>query len=134
MTPRRQARQAALQALYFAEVGGTAADAALHQVLAEHHPDAPAGVGEFAARIVEGVAASSADLDQRIAAQSTNWRIERLAVVDRLILRMAIWELSHEPETPPAVILNEAIELARTFGGDDSPRFVNGVLDAVLKA
>jgi N utilization substance protein B len=57
--------------------------------------------------------------------------VDRLAVIDRLILRMAAWELQHVPDTPPAVAINEAIELAKTFGTDESPRFVNGVLDAI---
>ena len=56
---------------------------------------------------------------------------ERLAVIDRLILRMAVWELQHQPDTPPAVVIDEAIELARTFSTDDSVKFVNGVLDAI---
>ena len=87
----------------------------------------------FTAALVRGVATDVADLDRLIAQHTQNWRIERLAVIDRLILRVAVWELQH-PDAPPAVVLNEAIELARTYGTDDSPRFVNGVLDAVRKA
>ena len=62
-----------------------------------------------------------------------HWRLERLNVLDRLILRLAIYELLHEPETPSKVVINEALELARTFSGDDAVRFVNGVLDAVRR-
>ena len=62
-----------------------------------------------------------------------NWRIERMNVLDRLILRLAIYEFLHEPETPAKVIINEALELARTFSTDDSVRFINGVLDAVRR-
>ena len=89
--------------------------------------------GAFAATIVHGTITEVADLDALIVQQAHNWRLERLAVVDRLILRMAIWELRHEPETPPAVVQTEAIELARTFGTDESVKFVNGVLDGIRK-
>ena len=74
-----------------------------------------------------------AAIDALIAAHSQHWRLERLAVIDRLVLRLAVWELRHETETPPPVVINEAIELARRFGTDDSVRFVNGVLDAIRK-
>ncbi len=69
-----------------------------------------------------------------IQAHSEHWRLERLAVIDRLILRIAVWELRHAPDTPPAVVMNEALELARTFSTDDAVRFVNGVLDAIRKS
>jgi N utilization substance protein B len=68
-----------------------------------------------------------------IAESAEHWRLERMNVLDRLILRMAIYELLHEPDTPGKVIINEALELARTFSGDDAIRFVNGVLDAVRR-
>jgi transcription antitermination protein NusB len=62
-----------------------------------------------------------------------HWRLERMNVLDRLILRIAIYELVHEPETPAKVVINEALELARTFSGDDAVRFINGVLDAIRR-
>ena len=62
-----------------------------------------------------------------------HWRVERLAVIDRLILRMAIWEMREHPEEAPAIVINEALELARTFSSDESVAFVNGVLDGVRK-
>ena len=77
---------------------------------------------------------NSAALDAIIEQHSQHWRLGRLAVVDRLILRMAVWELRHETDTPAAVVLNEAIELARLFSTPDAVRFVNGVLDGVRKA
>jgi N utilization substance protein B len=73
------------------------------------------------------------DIDPMIVEAAENWRIERMNVLDRLILRMAIYEFLHEPETPAKVIINEALELARTFSTDDSVRFINGVLDAVRR-
>lgn len=133
MTLRHRAREAAIQILYFWEIGGADAGQAIDAFFSEHQPDAAESARAFAAKIVHGTIASVADLDQLIAQQARNWRLERLAVIDRLILRVAIWELQHEPETPPAVVLNEAIELARTFGTDDSVKFVNGVLDGIRK-
>jgi N utilization substance protein B len=132
--PRRQAREAALRVLYFWEVGRASADEALDAFFAEHDPEAPPAVRAFTAQLVRGTTAQVGALDALIARHAEHWRIDRLAIVDRLILRMAAWELLHVPDTPPAVVLNEAVELARTFGSDDSPRFVNGVLDAVRRA
>ncbi len=63
-----------------------------------------------------------------------NWRVERMAVIDRLVLRLAVYELLADPDTPPRVVINEALELARTYSGEEAVRFVNGVLDAVRKA
>jgi len=87
----------------------------------------------FANALANGVAASIADIDPMIAEAAQHWRIERMNVLDRLILRLAIYEFLHEPETPSKVIINEALELARTFSTDDSVRFINGILDAVRK-
>jgi N utilization substance protein B len=130
---RRQARQAALQILYFCEVGRVQPPAAIEAYFREHRPDAGEPVRAFAERLVYGTVAESADLDGAIERHSKRWRLERLAVLDRLVLRLAIWELRHEPDTPPPVVINEAIELARQFSSEDAVRFVNGVLDAVAK-
>lgn len=133
-TPRRQAREAALQALYFWEVGRTAPDDALDGVFAEHLPDATDAVRAFAETLVRGAVAEHQQIDGLIGKQSSHWRLDRLAVIDKSILRLAVWELQHQPETPPAVIVNEALELARTFSGEESVKFVNGVLDGIRKA
>lgn len=132
--PRRQGREAALQILYFWEVGRADPDAAIDAFFAEHQPDAPDEVVAFAARLVQGTVAEVEPLDAAIAGHSHHWRVTRLATIDRLILRMALWELRHEPETPAAVVLNEALELARRFSTEASVRFINGVLDGVRKA
>ena len=87
----------------------------------------------FASALVFGTVRDLAALDRLIDAHSQHWRVDRLAVVDRLILRMATWELMHEPDVPHAVVLNEAVELARRFSADESVGFVNGVLDAIRK-
>jgi N utilization substance protein B len=134
MRSRHRARAAALQALYLWEVGRAAPDVALETYFAEHAPAAPAPMREFAGALVRGTAAEAADIDAVIARHSEHWRVERLAVIDRLILRMAVWELRHEPGTPAAVVLNEALELARAFSTDESVRFVNGVLDAIRRS
>lgn len=133
-SPRHQAREAALRALYLWEVGRMAPAEALETLFAEHEPDAPESVREFARALVVGTAADVAALDALIGRFSEHWRVERLAIIDRMILRMAAWELQHADDTPAPVVLNEAIELARTFGTDDSVRFVNGVLDGIRKS
>ena len=129
---RRQARESALQALYLWEAGRVTPQQAVGMYFREHQPDADETVRTLASNFVHGVAPNVADLDRIIEQHTRNWRIDRLSMIDRLILRMAVWELEQR-ETPPAVVLNEAIELARTFGTDESVRFVNGVLDAVRK-
>jgi N utilization substance protein B len=130
---RRQAREAALQILYFWEVGRTDPDAALGAYFREHASEAADAVVAFATRIVRGTIADLAAIDALIAQHSAHWRLERLAVVDRLILRMAVWELRETGGTPAAVVLNEALELARRFSTPDAVRFVNGVLDAIRR-
>lgn len=131
---RHRAREAALQALYLWEIGGVTTAEALDVYFHEHAADVRDDVRSFATTLVEGTAADLPAIDALIGAHSQHWRLERLAVIDRLVLRLAVWEFRHESETPPAVVINEAIELARRFGTEDSVRFVNGVLDAIRKA
>ena len=85
---------------------------------------------QFMEELVRGASADSASIDLRIAAKSEHWRLERMPAVDRNILRLAVYEMS-KLGTPPAVVIDEALELARQFSGDESVAFVNGVLDAV---
>jgi transcription antitermination protein NusB len=87
----------------------------------------------FANRLFEGAVKDSASLDELIVQQAANWRMERLAVIDRAILRLAIYEL-RTADTPPKVILNEAVELAKKFSSEEAGSFVNGILDAVHKS
>jgi len=98
----------------------------------EHAPAASPAVVEFATALVLGTVSDIGAVDALIERHATHWRLERLAVIDRLILRMAAWELAHRTDTPAPVILSEAIELARRFSTGESARFVNGVLDAML--
>jgi N utilization substance protein B len=131
--PRHRARVAALRSLYFWEIGRAAPGEAVDTYFDCHEPDAPARVREVTLTMVIGVAAERERLDGLIGEHATHWRVERIAVVDRLILRLGAWELQHEAATPAAVVIDEAVELARAFGSDESPRFVNGVLDSIRK-
>lgn len=88
---------------------------------------------EYAQRLVGGVAEKWEEIDSLIEQQTENWRIERMPVVDRNVLRLALWELSNESDVPPVVIVDEAIELAKKFGSERSGAFVNGLLDAYVK-
>ena len=130
---RHQAREAALKILYFWEVGGSEPGQAIGAYFREHHADAPAPVRTFAETLVTGTISELPALNHLIEQHSQHWRLERLAIIDRLILRLAIWELRHERDTPAPVVLNEALELARTYSTEESVRFVNGVLDSIRK-
>jgi N utilization substance protein B len=92
----------------------------------------PASAAEFARELVEAVVERSDLLDELLGAHAKNWRVARMAAVDRNVLRMAAYEL-RDTETPVAVVIDEAVDLARRFGSDTSPAFVNGVLDAVAR-
>lgn len=87
----------------------------------------------FANRLFEGALKDTAAIDEAIVKQAENWRMERLAVIDRAILRLAIYEL-RKTDTPPKVILNEAVELAKKFSSEEAGAFVNGILDAIRKS
>ena len=132
---RHRAREAAVQMLYQWEVGKTSMFEVGQTFWTGPAASEPLGdeMRAFATRLATGVTGTVADLDPMIGEAAQNWRIERMNVLDRLILRLAIYEFLHEPETPAKVIINEALELARTFSTDDSVRFINGVLDAVRR-
>lgn len=87
---------------------------------------------EFMEELAKGASEMATDIDHRISAKSENWKLERMPIVDRNILRLAIYEMSKQ-ETPAAVVIDEALELARQFSGEESVSFINGVLDAVHK-
>jgi len=96
------------------------------------HFDVPGTSIDFARELVAGIAKRVAELDELIGLHAKNWRVSRMAAVDRNVLRLGVYEL-RETETPVAVVIDEAVDLARRFGGDTSPSFVNGVLDAVAR-
>lgn len=133
--PRHRGREAAVQMLYQWEVGR----AAMPEVIQTYwlqEPEAAslvAGDRVFAEKLATGVADTVGDLDPVIVEAAEHWRIERMNVMDRLILRLAVYEFLHEPVTPSRVIINEALELARTFSDEDSVRFINGILDAIRR-
>ncbi len=131
MGMRRHARELALQLLYQHE--HTGADLDVMQTDFDEWTSATDGAREFADFLLRGTLANLADLDEELELQTAHWRLERLAAVDRNILRLAMFELKHEPDTPPAVIIDEAIEIAKKFGAEESGRFVNGVLDGYVK-
>jgi len=88
----------------------------------------------FARRLFEGTVENVSTLDPMLGEHAKNWRIERMAAVDRNVLRLALFELLHHPETPPPVVINEALEIARRYSAPESINFLNGVLDAIAKA
>src|SRR5262245_13803112 len=130
MTRRSRAREVALQLLVWRDLNPTASpdavDRFVHDRLRDptHEP--------FARRLYDGVLARQSDIDAALIAAAENWRLPRMPVVDRNVLRIGVYELLDVTDpSPPAVVINEAIELARRFGSADSPGFVNGVLDRI---
>ncbi len=131
MSRRRKAREIALQTLYAQEVSGTAWKAAFDDNVERRKPSGE--VIEYAERLVTNVMAERESLDVMIKDRLENWAIERVSVIDRTILRIALSELLHCPEVPVNVIMNEAIEIAQKFSSADAGRFVNGVLDRLAR-
>jgi len=145
---RHRAREAALQMLYQWEVGrvspheavrtywpGRDAAPSPEDERADPTPDAMVDENNriWANALVSGTIDKIKDADELIAAHTKNWRVERMAVIDRMVLRLAIYEMLSEPATPAKVVINEAIELARTFSGEEPVPLINGVLDAVRR-
>ena len=131
MASRRKARELALQMLFQWEQGSHSPEHVIATFLRAQNVDPEEE--SFARSLFEGTVAEVQDLDRRVSAQAEHWRLERMAAVDRNLLRVALYEILHHAETPPAVIINEALEMARRFSGRDSVEFVNGVLDAIRK-
>jgi N utilization substance protein B len=117
--------------LFQIDVAGGAPAEIFPQFWTQH--DAEIEVKAFAEGLVEGVMRERVALDRIIAGSVDNWRIDRMAVVDRNILRVAVYELAWLPDTPPVVVLDEAIEVGKKYGSEQSGSFINGILDAVRK-
>jgi N utilization substance protein B len=132
LSKRRQVRERVLQALYALEQSGDEAQHVIETLLAPAFPDERIYL-RFAEKLFLHAADTREAADALIAAHAQNWDIARLALTDRLVLRMAIAEMLHFEDIPPKVSLNEAVEVAKAFGTDKSGAFVNGVLDAVLR-
>ena len=126
---RRHGREVALQALYGAEVGKRSPDELLTELLARD--DSSEG-RSFVRDLVLGTLDNEEESDSLIAPLLEGWTLDRLPTIDRIILRMSAFELNHRKETDPAVVINEAVELAKKFSTEDSGRYVNGVLGRVL--
>ncbi len=130
---RHRARELALQWLYQWEVGGLDLDDVFRADRQIELGPADEARDRLAEALVRGTAAQLSEIGPLIAEQAHGWRVEGMPVVDRLIVRLAVYELRSEPETPHAVIINEALELAHTFSTDEAVKFINGVLDGIRK-
>ncbi len=117
--------------LFQIDLAGGEPDAAFGEFWASREADEESRA--FAERLVRGVHAERDGLDRAIAESAENWRVERMATVDRNVLRLAVYEMLHEPETPAVVVIDEAIEVGKRFGSEKSGAFINGILDGVLR-
>lgn len=131
MNVRRRARELALQALFQFDVQGEPFAVELGEFLAQNAEDAE--IRRFARQLTEGAWEHRADADAILNKLTVRWSVDRMAVADRNILRMGIYQLSHCRDIPPRVVINEAIELGKRYSTADSPQFINGLLDAVNK-
>ena len=131
MGARRKARELALQMLFQHDMSGNAPD----QIIAtfEELQKSKPNTREFATRIFQGTVNHISELDDMIQNQAENWRLSRMAAVDRNIIRMSVYEFMHEDDTPKLVIIDEAIEIAKKYGTQKSSQFINGILDGILK-
>ena len=129
-TTRRKTRIVALQTLY--EIDSVSHDSGLTLESRVENQPLPASAKAYAGSLVEGVLANRGEIDKIIVEFAPAWPIDQMASLDRNILRIAIYEMTLGGQTPPKVAINEAVELAKTFGSDASPKFVNGVLGSVM--
>jgi N utilization substance protein B len=127
MTRRSRAREVALQLLFQRDLNKQIDRAAIERFVRDRLRDDT--LVPFCLGLYDGVLANQEGIDRRLSEAAENWRLVRMAAVDRNVLRLGAYELLHTPQTPPSVALDEAIELARRYGSADSPAFVNGVLD-----
>jgi N utilization substance protein B len=131
-TSRRKAREIVLQALYEQDLAGHNAEDVLRRLLTET-PQTEENT-EFIFRLTNAVVKHKELLDENIRQFASAWPVEQLSYIDRNVLRLAIFEIIHENDVPVKVAINEAVELAKSFGGNSSARFINGVLSSVSKA
>jgi N utilization substance protein B len=127
---RTKARERALQALYQIDVAATDLDEGLSRFWKSFEP-VEQEVRDLAEQLVRGAAVHRREIDDAIEAVSVNWRVDRMAKVDRNVLRVAVFELFHRPDVPVKVVINEAIEMGKKFGSESSGAFINGVLDKI---
>jgi len=133
MGSRRKARECALQMLFAADVSQTPPEDLVRTYWVElGDTDIEESARDFATRLATGTLSHTTELDERIRLRAEHWRISRMAVVDRNILRLAVYEFLHEP-TPRTVAINEALEIARRFSTYEATQFINGILDAIKR-
>lgn len=133
MRKRTKARELALQVLYQIEITKDSPEACLADFWGNHEEEAEPSVRKFAEDLVYGAAAHKEEIDAAISAAAENWHLDRMAVVDKNILRMAAYELLFAVDIPPKVSINEAIDIAKKYGDQNSSKFVNGILDNINK-
>jgi len=132
MRKRTKARECALKVLYQAEITKDDYNDSL-RIFWEREPESEEAVREFAGQLVKGVNENIKEINAKISKYATNWQIERMAVVDRNILRIAVFEILFLGDIPPKVSINEAVDIAKKYGDKDSGKFVNGILDKINK-
>jgi len=133
MGSRRKARESALQMLFAADVAGARVDDLVRYYWSElNDAEMEPASQEFATRLAIGTLSRLEEIDERIRSRAEHWRISRMAIVDRNILRLAVYEFVHEP-TPRTVAINEALEIARRFSTFEATQFINGILDAIKR-
>lgn len=130
---RRKAREVAVQALFQLDFNQVNTETAMEAVINEHE-----GISEssrqYAQKLINGTQRSLTEIDAIISSSSNEWKLDRMAAVDRNIARIAIYEMKFsEEQLPPNVAINEAVEMAKTFGSEDSSRFINGILGSLVK-
>lgn len=130
MRRRSKARQYALQMLYCIDITGEPYSQVMNKFYQEKNLNP--SVKNFSSELVKGTSENLTEIDSILSNHSENWDIERMSVVDRNILRMAIYELVYKKDTPPLVVIDEAIELSNRFSNPESGRFINGVLDSIM--
>ncbi|MGI6606098.1 MAG: transcription antitermination factor NusB [Peptococcia bacterium] len=128
---RRLARELAMKSLFARDLGKNETGEILARLVQEYH--VADEVKAFGEKLINGVVENQQYLDTVIDQYAIEWQLERIAPVERNILRIALYEMICADDTPPAVVINEALEVAKIYGGDDSPRFLNGILGKVLK-
>ena len=132
MRKRTQSREWALKVLYQCDITHKPILATAEEFLSNQNIKQDEII-EFTKRLALGVQEHSTQIDEKISQYATNWEIKRMAIIDRNILRLGIFELLYTPDVPPKVSINEAIELAKKYGDIDSSKFINGVLDKIHK-
>lgn len=130
---RRQSRELALQLLYSIEITGQSYKETIKSYTGIHDIPNKSPLGDFTRTLINAVMDHLQDVDRSLQDVITNWRLERLSYIDRNLLRLAVCEIYYFDEIPPKVTINEYIEIAKDFGDEDSPGFINGILDRIAR-